>query len=74
MASSGWHTGQNPQIKKSSQGSLEHAAVSIAYIHRQQRHKSSTAPNNVIQHYELFEHTETVVKKKSINDVIQHMI
>lgn len=43
MASSEWHAGQNPQIKKSSQGSFVHAALSIVYIHRQQRHKSSPA-------------------------------
>lgn len=68
MALSEWHAGQNPQIKKSSQGSLIHAALSTVYIHRQQRHKSSTA------HWTMTFNTHFwIVWKKSRNNVIQQM-
>lgn len=72
-ALSEWHAGQNSQIKKCFQGRLIHAALSTVYIHRQQRHKSSTA------HWTMTFNTHFYIvwwqkgKKKSRNNVIQQM-
>lgn len=81
MALSEWHAGQNPQIKKSSQGSLIHAALSTVYIHRQQRHKSSTPHRTMSFNTQFMNCLKTTKKiyiqlkkkKKSNNDVIQQI-